>query len=228
MQQQRLSGLADGIFAIVMTILAFELRVPIIEHATDSDIWSSIISMSHIFVSLVLSFALLFTYWRAHHFLVSVYAKTLNVGLANYNALFFFLIVLVPFTAGLLGEYTYNQTAIIIYGVNVILIGLTLFFMRRYIEEHPAIETIVLPIDERVSGYVRILFPVVTAIIGVVFAFINPIISIFLFAAGIVFNLVPASTNLIHKVIVETAKKNKKVKRKKRAPRPAASVENPQ
>ncbi len=206
MQQQRLNGLADGIFAIVMTILAFELKVPHGNIVDPTDIWIAVVNMSHVFVSLTLSFALLFTYWRAHHFLVSVYAKTLNVGLANWNALFFFLIVLVPFTAGLLGEHVYNQAAIIIYGTNVILIGMTLFFMRRYIEEHPKIETEQFHLDEKVSGYVRILFPVVTALFGVVLSFISPVISIVLFAAGILFNLVPASTNIIHKALVEAVK----------------------
>ena len=202
-----MSGLADGIFAIVMTILAFELRVPILGlGATSADIWQSIWELSNVFISLILSFALLFTYWRAHHFLVSVYAKNLNVGLANWNALFFFFIILVPFTAGLLGEYTYNQTAIIIYGVNVILIGMTLLFMRRYIEQHPEIETADLHVDEKVSGYVRILFPVITALLGVVLSTINPVISIVLFASGIVFNLLPASTNIIHKMLVEAVK----------------------
>jgi len=203
MQQQRMSGLADGIFAIVMTILAFELKIPVLEVATDADIWASIFGMSHIFISLVLSFALLFTYWRAHHFLVSIYAKTLNVGLANWNALFFFFIILVPFTAGLLGEFVYNQAAIIIYGINVILIGMTLFFMRRYIEDHPKIETEALHLDEKVSGYVRILFPVVTALLGVVISSVSPVASIVLFASGIIFNLVPASTNVIHRALVD-------------------------
>lgn len=201
-----MSGLADGIFAIVMTILAFELHIPVFKIATDADIWASLFAMSHTFVSLILSFALLFTYWRAHHFLVSIYAKTLNVGLANWNALFFFFIILVPFTAGLLGEYTYNHAAIIIYGINVIAIGMTLFFMRRYIEGHPKIETIELHVDELVSGYVRILFPVATALLGVALSFINPVISIVLFASGIIFNLVPASTNMIHRVLVDAVK----------------------
>jgi uncharacterized membrane protein len=203
MQQQRMSGLADGIFAIVMTLLAMELRIPIIAMATDADIWHAVFEMSRVLASLALSFALLFTYWRAHHFLVSIYAKTLNVGLANWNALFFFFIILVPFTAGLLGEYSYHQAAIIIYGINVILIGLTLFFMRRYIEDHPKIETVELHVDEKVSGYVRILFPVVTALLGVAVSFINPVISIVLFASGIIFNLVPASTNIIHRMLVD-------------------------
>lgn len=203
MQQQRLSGLADGIFAIAMTILVFELHVPIAESMSDGEIWRSIFDMSSAFISLILSFALLFTYWRAHHFLTSIFAKNLNVGLANWNAIFFFLITLVPFTAGLLGQYTYNQSAIIIYGLNVILIGMSLFFMRRYIEDHPKIDTEDLHIDEKVSGYVRILFPVATALLAVIVSSWSPVLSIALFASGILFNLVPASTNIIHRVLVD-------------------------
>jgi uncharacterized membrane protein len=80
---------------------------------------------------------------------------------------------------------------------------MTLFFMRRYIEDHPKIDTEDFHIDEKVSGYVRILFPVVTALIGVAISFWSPVISIVLFAAGIIFNLVPASTNIIHRLLVD-------------------------
>jgi uncharacterized membrane protein len=207
MQQQRLNGLADGIFAIVMTLLLLELKVPILSGpVSDADIWQALAPMYHTFLSLTLSFALLFTYWRAHHFLVSVYAKSLNVGLANWNALFFFLIILVPFTTGLLGQYPYNHAAIIVYGINVIFIGLTLFGMRRYIEEHPKIETADLHIDDKISGYVRILFPVLTALGAVMICFWDPAISIVLFAFGILFNLIPASTNIVHQVIINALK----------------------
>ena len=131
MKQQRLDGLADGIFAIVMTLLAFELRVPALEHATDGALLNALIGIVPVFVSFILSFSLLFTYWRAHHFLTSVYARALTVGLANYNALFFLFITLIPFSARLLGEYSNTHTAIIVYALNVIAIGVTQYLHVR-------------------------------------------------------------------------------------------------
>lgn len=201
MKQQRLDGLADGIFSIVMTLLVIELKVPIFKGVEPSDalLVTSIFSMWNIFISMVLSFALLFTYWRAHHFICSVYAKNLTVGLANINALFFFLITLVPFSAHFLGEYPHSKLAITLYGVTVMAIGLTLFYMRWYVERSSDIETSVITKADRRSGYIRILFPVFSAAMAILLSYWNETISMLLFTIAIIFNLMPASSNTIHK-----------------------------
>lgn len=202
MKQQRLDGLADGIFAIVMTLLAYELKVPHLRGVvSDGLLWQAIKLQLPLFISFVLSFTLLFTYWRAHHFLASVYSKTLTVGLANYNAAFFFFITLVPFSASLLGQYGATHVAIAIYGFNVIAIGVTLFLMRYHIETSPVIETVVITKADRRSGYIRILFPVFSALVAIILSFWNPAVSMLLFTIAIIFNILPASTNIIHRVL---------------------------
>ena len=72
--------------------------------ATDSELLNAVLALWPVFMSMVISYALLFTYWRAHHFIASVYAKNITVELANINGLFFLLITLVPFAARFLGE----------------------------------------------------------------------------------------------------------------------------
>jgi uncharacterized membrane protein len=200
MKQQRLDGLADGIFSIVMTLLAIELHVPLFKFLpAETELIASLVKMWPVFISLVLSFALLFTYWRAHHFIASVYAKNVTVGLANINAIFFFCITLVPFTAHFLGSYPQSQVAIMIYGLNVIAIGFSLYFMRRYIEDNPEIETTIITKADRRSGYIRILFPVFSAAVALLVSYWNTSISIILFTIAILFNLLPASSNTVHK-----------------------------
>lgn len=201
MKQQRLDGLADGIFAIVMTLLALELKVPVIRgvsNPSDSALLDAMAGSWTIFISLVLSFALLFTYWRAHHFIASVYAKNVTVGFANINAVFFFLITLVPFAAHFLGAYPYSHVAIAIYGVTVIAIGLSLFYMRLNVESSPEIETAIITKADRRSGYIRILFPVFAAALAILISYWNPLFSTIIFTVAILFNLLPASSNIIH------------------------------
>ncbi len=202
MKQQRLDGLADGIFAIVMTLLTFDLKIPeIIGAISDASLWTAVSSLAPTFMSFILSFTLLFTYWRAHHFLASVYSRTLTVGLANYNAVFFLFITLVPFTASLLGRFSHTHVAIIIYGINVIAIGISLFLMRYHIETTEIIEKSPITKADKRSGYIRILFPVFSAMIAIVVSFFNPTFSIALFTLAIVFNILPASTNIIHNAL---------------------------
>ena len=200
MKEQRLNGLSDGIFAIVMTLLAIELKVPILEvqNPTTLQLLEALAHTLPIFVSFVLSFALLFTYWRSHHFLTSVYAKTLSVGLANYNALFFLFITTIPFSAHFLGTYSQNPISIFIYGSNVIAIGVILLLMRLHIERSPKIDTLALPLNEWRSGYIRILVPILSAVMAIVISFVNTDLSLILFIFAILFNLIPTSSNVIY------------------------------
>lgn len=199
MKQQRLDGLADGIFAIVMTLLAIELHVPSVASNSALALWVELEKIWPVLVSLVLSFALLFTYWRAHHYIASIYAKNVTVPFANINALFFLAIVFVPFTAHLLGQYNHNRVAIAIYGINVILIGATLFWMRKHAEHNPHIETAPVTKAEHRSGYIRILVPVFAAIAAIAVSFWSTTASLIFFTLAILFNLIPASSNIIHR-----------------------------
>jgi uncharacterized membrane protein len=184
-----------------MTLLVLELKVPIFKSGYPSDamLINSLASMGSVFMSLVLSFALLFTYWRAHHFIASMYAKNLTVGLANINAVFFFFITLVPFVAHFLGEYPHSQIAVTLYGITVIAIGLSLFYMRQHIERNPKIETSIITKADRRSGYIRILFPVFSASIAILLSYWNTTFSMVLFTIAILFNLLPASSNTMHR-----------------------------
>src|SRR3989338_2044037 len=116
MSHTRLDQLADGIFAIVMTILVFDIRVPTLWGPVDNfGLWLQIKILFPLLLSYILSFALLFTYWRAHHFFVSIYAKNVDSMLININAIFFMLISLVPFSASIIGEFRQNELAVILF-----------------------------------------------------------------------------------------------------------------
>lgn len=199
MKQHRLDGLADGIFAIVMTFLAFDMKIPHFgAAASEAELWAEVWNLWPVFMSMVISFALLFTYWRAHHFIASIYAKNITVELANINALFFLLITLVPFAARFLGEYPNSRVAIAVYGTLVIFIGLVIFYMRRHVEVNPKIETSLITKADRRSGYIRILFPVFSAAVAIIVSYWNTTISMSLYTIAILFNLLPASSRIIH------------------------------
>ena len=199
MKQQRLDGLADGIFAVAMTFLAFEIKTPVLPDFVDeATLFMALRDLLPIFLSFLMSFALLFTYWRAHHYISSVYAKTLTVYLACYNALFFLLIILIPFSTALLGEYPNNRVSIAVYGLNVVLIGFSLYLMRRHIEKDVEIETVDITRIDRRSGYIRILFPVAMAVLAIIVSIWSTNLAKAFFILGILFNLVPASSNIMH------------------------------
>ncbi len=190
MKQSRLDQLSDGIFAIVMTILVFEIRVPefsgIINEQT---LINSLVALSPLLISYLLSFSLLFTYWRSHHIIASVLAKNIDIQFTNLSGIFLFLVALVPFSSHFLGKYLYLRTSVIFFAINIILIGLSLYFMRQYAIKSETIENTPFTKRENEHANMHILFPVISAIIAIAVAFYSTKIAILLFTVAILFNL---------------------------------------
>jgi uncharacterized membrane protein len=202
MNHTRLDQLSDGIFAIVMTILVFDIKVPAIWGQIDNPgLWLEIEKLFPLLLSYVLSFALLFTYWRAHHFFITVYAKNVDSMLTNINALFFMLISLVPFSASILGQYNNNELSIIIFGAHIILIGLTLYWMRRYVLYSEHIKNPEISKREIRGSTIRTLVPVFFALVAIPLCFWSINISLFLFTLAVIFNLSSYSTQLFENIL---------------------------
>jgi len=200
MKPSRLEQLSDGIFAIVMTILVFELKVPdLFPGAGNYELWLGIKEILPSFFSYVLGFAMLFTYWRAHHFFVSVYAKNINGRLTNINALFFLLVGLVPFSTSFLGKYSGNELPIIIFGINTILIGLCLLWMRNYVLHSEYLKNGEISRKDINHGTIRTLIPVFSALLAIILSFVSTKISLTLFTFAVLFNFSQRSTGLFNK-----------------------------
>ncbi len=201
MSHTRLDQLSDGIFAIVMTLLVFEIKIPEMANITGNvELWLFIKGLTPYFAAYVLSFALLFTYWRAHHFFVSIYAKNVDATLSNINALFFLFIALVPFSSSLLGRFSGNELAITIFGIHIILIGLTLYSMRNYVLYSEHIRNPEISTREIHGSTVRTLVPVVMALVAIPLSFVDTGLSLVLFTLAVIFNLSPYSTRMFEKI----------------------------
>lgn len=202
MKQARLDQLADGIFAIVMTLLVLEIQAPVVTGIlTNEAVFASLVSITPLFLSYFLSFMLLFTYWRGHHFIASVLARSIDTPLTTINAFFLLFVALIPFSTVFLGTYASTQAAIAVYGLHIIVIGLLLYWMRQYVLASPTVEnTSITPLELR-HGTARILFPVFTAGIAILISFISTDLSLFLFTIAILFNLSGKSTTVLDKLL---------------------------
>ncbi|KKP93429.1 MAG: hypothetical protein US00_C0007G0051 [Candidatus Nomurabacteria bacterium GW2011_GWF2_36_126] len=182
MKQSRLDQLSDGIFAIVMTILVTGL-------VTEQHLLNTLVEMAPLFLSYLLSFSLLFTYWRSHHLIASVLAKNIDTKFSNLNGIFLFFVALVPFSSRFLGQYANSETAIIFFALNIILIGTTLFKMRNYVIKSGTIENVPFTKKENEHANMHILFPVGSAIMAIAVSFFSNSLALSLFTVAILFNL---------------------------------------
>lgn len=123
-QLDRISFFSDGVFAIAITLLVIEFKVPVIEHASDGLLWSSLAHMGWKLLGFVISFFIVGYYWSVHHRIFG-YVNDYTSRLIWLNLLFLFSVVLLPFSSGLLGEYSSELDLHIPYGIYVLNIVLT-------------------------------------------------------------------------------------------------------
>ncbi len=202
MKQSRLDQLSDGIFAIVMTVLIFEIRVPgFVGPVSEQALINYLVTLYPVLLSYVLSFSLLFTYWRSHHFTASVLVKNIDVPFSNINGFFFFFVALIPFSSHLLGKYINSITAISFFALNVIFIGLSLYKMRRYAIKSTTIENEPFTKTENEHAMAHILVPVISAMIAIGVSFYSTKIAVLLFTISILFNLSKNGTKYMFYIV---------------------------
>lgn len=113
---QRLIALADGVFAIVMTLLVFELAVPL---ATDGqDLATDLAEMWPEFLIYVLSFLALGVFWLVHHLIFDT-VERYDTTLIWLNIVFLMLASLVPFSTRLFIEHGAVTVTALVYGANI-------------------------------------------------------------------------------------------------------------
>lgn len=193
----RLDSLADGIFSIVMTILVFELKVPEIINPTNDLILKDLLTSYPLFLSYILSFATLFTYWRGYHSIVSDFAKNASVNFQNIAGTFLLFVALIPFSSHILGMYSDLPMGVIIFSVNMVIIGTLLLFMRLYAWKSTTIKNKRVTKIEMTHAHIRIFIPIFFAILAIPLSYINTGMALTILTMAIIFNLLKRSTKII-------------------------------
>src|SRR3989338_9027457 len=132
----------------------------------------------------------------AHNYIITIFTRNVTRTLAYLNVPFFLFVALVPFSSHFLSNYYFSQIAIIVYGANVIIIGLILALLIRYVFDSDAVENAqLISRGDKLMGYVRALLPVGIAAVAIGVSFYALDIAIYFFVVAIVLNLFPGVLN---------------------------------
>jgi uncharacterized membrane protein len=131
---ERLTALNDGLFAVAMTLLVLDLRVPVSTAGTaysEHGLWGALLKLGPSFAAYLLSFTMLGTFWLAQHTLLSILGRC-DRTLTWINLGFLFVVSLLPFSAALLAHYVGLRLAVGVYWLNILLLGVGLEWGARY------------------------------------------------------------------------------------------------
>ena len=127
---ERLSALSDGVFAIVLTLLVLELKVPELA-ANNAQLVAGLERQIPHFVAWLISFVLVARFWMVHHAIVASLARC-HAGTLAWNFVVLGLMSLVPFAASLVGDYEFDAVAVLVFAVLVGSAGLSLGLLARH------------------------------------------------------------------------------------------------
>src|ERR1700723_4550542 len=124
MNKGRLEAFGDGVFAIIITIMVLDLRVP-----TGPSL-EALRSMVPVFLSYVLSFVYVGIYWNNHHHLLHASDKV-SGGILWANLHLLFWLSLTPFTTAWLGENRIATGTVAMYGIVLLCAGIAYFILTK-------------------------------------------------------------------------------------------------
>ena len=127
----RIEALSDGVFAIAMTLLVLDIKVPVGEFHTESDLIAAFWPLMPKFLAYLLGFMTLGIFWVGHATQFKFIART-DRHLTWLNIFFLMVISVFPFSTAFLSEYIHFKFAVGIYWLNIFLAGLAIYMHLIY------------------------------------------------------------------------------------------------
>jgi uncharacterized membrane protein len=167
----RIGALSDGVFAIAMTLLVLDLKLPELGQGLDFEAFSTaLIEQGPRFLSWLISFAILCRLWISQHALLAG-AEQRSRSFVGWTFLFLGAVAFIPFPTSLLSEHRDQPLSVVIFSVTLAVAGFALLGMHRdVIRRQPAR-------DGAASGHERpAIVLLATALVAVIMALFMPIL----------------------------------------------------
>lgn len=125
---ERVAALTDGVFAFAMTLFALDLRVPVTTQApSETALRLALGNLGPNLLTYLLGFMALGIFWVGQHTQISK-LKHSDRTLTWIHLAFLLMVTLVPFTTKLLAAFITYGTALVIYWLNIVGLGATLYW----------------------------------------------------------------------------------------------------
>ena len=132
MPKSRIEAFSDGVFAIVITLLVLEIKVPVLaDPPSDAALVAALIGEVPVMVSCAGSFCIIAIFWVSHHqFWHSL--RHADWPLLWLNNLLLLFVVFIPIPTWMIGTYPTLRTPAVSFGAVMACAGLAFLAMRAY------------------------------------------------------------------------------------------------
>ncbi|MHC4548404.1 MAG: TMEM175 family protein [Planctomycetota bacterium] len=131
----RLKAFADGLFAIVVTILVLELEVPSLHDFQAEGLGGFLGKLEHQVRPYVASFAIAAAYWLVHSVILHC-ADAGNRAFIWLNILFFLPVTVVPYVTAMRADYPGEVNVAVLFGAVQVICNALLLWLWHYVIGH--------------------------------------------------------------------------------------------
>lgn len=129
---ERLAALSDGIFAVAMTLLVLDLRVPAAELVhSERDLVQSLAALAPRLLVYLMSFLTLGIFWNGQQVQLANFSHG-DRHLTWIHLAFLAAVTMTPFSTALLATFIVYRIALILYWINLVVLGGVLYASWRY------------------------------------------------------------------------------------------------
>ncbi len=174
---ERLSALSDGIFAVAMTLLVLDIRLPsaTVIHS-EGALLNALAAMAPQWITYLMSFLTLGIFWAGQQTQLNHLGEG-SRDLTWIHLGFLFAVTLVPLSTRLLGEFIHFRLALMVYWANLLLLGAMLYWSWKHAEAHKLIKEETPP-EIRAAICRRIILAQSLYAIGAALCLVNTYVSI--------------------------------------------------
>ena len=169
---ERLIFFSDAVFAIAITLLALEIRLP--EEAGqygDLEMWAALAGLWHQYLAYIISFLVIGSFWMAHHRKFRLVDRYDN-RLLSLNLLVLMSIAFIPFASSVISVSS-TRSATIFYALTMVVVSLFFTAMWVYITHDNRLLKPDISQQRKQREFISVLSTVVVFLISIVLSFIN-------------------------------------------------------
>jgi uncharacterized membrane protein len=120
---ERLTFFSDAVFAIAMTLLVIEVRLPHLHERSDQALGQALLNIYPNYVGFVVSFLVIGRFWVGHHRVMGMLAAT-SERLVWRNLFFLMAVAFMPFPTAVFSEYASLRVGVGVYTGWLVVLGI--------------------------------------------------------------------------------------------------------
>jgi uncharacterized membrane protein len=109
-ETNRIEAFSDGVFAIAITVLVLEIKIPDPGSVAKRGLALSLLDIWPAYLAFIISFVTILVIWSHHHWIFTA-IRSADLTLVYWNGLLLLFVTFVPFPTGLLAEYLLHPEA---------------------------------------------------------------------------------------------------------------------